>query len=91
MAAETIEIIVRGKVQGVFYRATANEKARELDITGTARNMPDGTVLLIATGSTEQLIAFKDWCWEGSENAIVTHVESRPIPYTWFEDFRTVR
>lgn len=88
---ETHEIIVRGKVQGVYYRATANMVAREIGITGTARNMPDGTVLLIATGTPEQISRFRDWCWEGSENAVVTNVEGRLIPLQEFEDFRTVR
>jgi len=88
---ETHEIIVRGKVQGVYYRATANRIARELGITGTARNMPDGTVLLIATGTPERLQQFRDWCWEGSENAVVTSVEAKLIPLQEFEDFRTVR
>lgn len=88
---ETIEIIVRGQVQGVYYRATANIVARRLNITGTARNMPDGSVLIIATGNADQLSHFKDWCWEGPENAAVTHVETRPLPLQIFEDFRTVR
>ncbi|HEY8387376.1 MAG TPA: acylphosphatase [Parasegetibacter sp.] len=88
---ESIEIIIRGKVQGVFYRATANQVAARIGITGITRNQPDGTVYIIATGTTEQLEEFKDWCWEGSPDAVVSHVEVRKIPLQQFSDFRTIR
>lgn len=88
---QTIEIIIRGKVQNVFYRGAANQKATELGIKGTAQNMPDGTVRIIATANMEVLHDFKEWCWEGSESAIVTHVETKQIPFQHFDDFRTIR
>lgn len=88
---QTIEINIRGKVQNVFYRGAANQKAAELGIKGTAQNMPDGTVRIIATGALETLHAFKEWCWEGSENAVVTNVATRQLPLQHFDDFRTIR
>ena len=54
---EVIEMhtIIRGYVQGVFFRATTREYAQSLEITGTVRNVPDGTVEIFAQGTRELL------------------------------------
>ncbi len=63
----TKQIIVTGKVQGVFYRQSTLEKANEFNITGTVKNTKDGqSVEIFATGSPEKLQAFTDWCRVGS-------------------------
>ena len=67
--------IVSGRVQGVFYRATTASKARELGITGSARNLPDGRVEVIACGAEEAVRALFDWLWIGSSASQVTEVE----------------
>lgn len=72
---QTFVIIVSGKVQGVYYRQSAKQKAQELGVTGLAKNLPDGSVLLIATGTTEQLNQFVDWCRKGPPAARVTDVK----------------
>ena len=46
--------LVGGRVQGVFYRATAARRARELGIRGHARNLPDGHVEVLACGDETQ-------------------------------------
>ena len=46
----TIHILVKGKVQGVFYRATAKEMADRYGITGWVRNTEEGNVELMASG-----------------------------------------
>ncbi len=47
--------IMRGHVQGVFFRATTREFARKLGLSGTVRNVPDGTVEIFAQGTKENL------------------------------------
>lgn len=64
-----------GRVQGVFYRATAARRAQELAITGYARNLPDGRVEILACGEDEPVQAFIKWLWIGSSAAKVTSVE----------------
>lgn len=81
-------IIVSGKVQGVFYRASARDKARELGIKGFARNEPDGTVYIEAEGEKSVLDQFVDWCKKGPKNALVTRItvsEEVPQGHTNFE------
>jgi acylphosphatase len=68
-------VIVQGRVQGVYYRAAARDQARRLNLSGWARNCPDGSVELVVEGEKrriEQLIA---WCHQGPPAAVVTQVE----------------
>jgi len=64
-------------VQGVYYRATAARRARELGIHGYARNLPDGRVEILACGDDESVTAFVEWLWIGSSASKVTSVEVR--------------
>ena len=67
--------LVGGRVQGVYYRATAARRARELGIHGYARNLPDGRVEVLACGENESVSAFVKWLWIGSSASKVTSVE----------------
>jgi acylphosphatase len=66
---------VAGRVQGVFYRATAARYARELRITGYAINLPDGRVEVLACGSEAALEELLKRLWIGSSASKVTSVE----------------
>ena len=67
--------MVSGRVQGVFYRASAKTKADELGIMGFVQNLPDGEVYMEAEGPDEKLDLFKAWCSEGPPRAQVEQVE----------------
>jgi acylphosphatase len=67
--------LVSGRVQGVFYRATAARRAHELGIHGHARNLPDGRVEVLACGDEASVDVFVDWLWTGSSGSKVTSVE----------------
>jgi Acylphosphatases len=66
--------IVSGRVQGVWYRDTTRRKARELGLSGSAVNLPDGTVEVIACGEPQAVAALCDWLWEGSLLSKVSEV-----------------
>ena len=70
---------VSGRVQGVFYRASAAQRARELKITGYARNLPDARVEVLACGETKAVEAFCDWLWQGPPAARVSEVVIREV------------
>ena len=80
--------IVHGKVQGVFFRATTCEQARKFGIAGYAKNLPDGCVEVMAYGEPTSLDRLKEWLWEGSESAQVTHVECESVSGRDFIDFQ---
>jgi acylphosphatase len=65
---------VSGRVQGVFYRASAAHRANELGISGYARNLPDGRVEVLAVGPVEALRQFTDWLTVGPTAARVSDV-----------------
>ena len=67
--------LVAGRVQGVFYRGTAQRRAQELAIRGYARNLPDGRVEVVACGEDAAVEAFVSWLWTGSSASKVTAVE----------------
>lgn len=67
-----------GKVQGVFFRASAKTAAEDLELCGWVRNEPDGTVLIHAEGNDKNLDEFLKWCHTGSQFASVNDVKSWP-------------
>jgi acylphosphatase len=66
--------LVRGRVQGVYYRARARERARAGGVTGYARNLPDGRVEVLACGEETAVQAFIEWLWVGPGAARVSEV-----------------
>jgi acylphosphatase len=71
--------LVGGRVQGVFYRATAAQRARELGIRGYAKNLSDGRVEVLAVGDPETVQAFIEWLWTGSSASKVTSVDASDV------------
>lgn len=85
-----VDIRVYGRVQGVFFRHTALEQARQLGITGFARNEPDSSVYIEAEGEDATLDQFLEWCQHGPSSAHVTSVEHTEGSLRYFEDFTIV-
>jgi acylphosphatase len=61
-------------VQGVYYRAAAQQRARQLGVTGNVRNLPDGRVEVLACGEPAAVEALCEWLWQGPPHAQVTEV-----------------
>jgi acylphosphatase len=87
----TVHLRVKGKVQGVFYRASAKDIAEELGVTGWIRNTEEGDVEITATGSKEQLQKFIEWCKTGPRRAIVSGVEITHVEEANFKTFDVIR
>lgn len=81
------EIVVIGKVQGVYFRATAKSVADKMGIRGAVKNLPDGNVWITAEGSPEAVEEFIDWCRFGPSGAKVTNLEITDRPLQHFSDF----
>ena len=87
MELQTWNIRVTGKVQGVFFRQSTMEKAKSLGITGWVRNIPDGSVEIMASGTVDQLTALFNWCHEGPEDAAVESAVKKECAYSEFKEF----
>ena len=82
-------IIVKGGVQGVFFRASAVEKATALGVRGRVENLADGSVKILAEGPERNLEKLIEWCGEGPPRASVESVEVECMePAGEFRDFR---
>lgn len=68
-------LIVRGRVQGVSYRASTRAEAERLGLTGWVQNRPDGSVGAEVQGDDAKVHAFVSWCRRGPPGAQVTGVE----------------
>jgi acylphosphatase len=87
--AKQVHCIVRGRVQGVFFRASAQREARRLGLTGWVKNLSDGSVEVVVEGEDERVREFVHWAQRGPSAARVDRVETRWRSYTGeFSDFR---
>ena len=82
-------VVVRGQVQGVWFRGTAEREAYAHRVSGFARNQRDGSVLLELEGEAADVDAVVAWCRLGPPRAEVTAVEVEEVPPTGGTGFRT--
>lgn len=71
--------IVRGKVQGVYYRASTRDHAIALGVMGSARNLDDGSVEVLAVGTGNALGELERWLWQGPPAARVADVRREEL------------
>ena len=67
---------VRGRVQGVFFRAEARDRARSLGVAGWVRNVPDGSVEAVFEGDEQRVESMVEWMRRGPSGAAVESVEA---------------
>lgn len=86
-----LDITVKGKVQGVFFRASAKAVADQLGVKGTVKNDPSGDVIIEAEADQTTLDLFLDFCHEGPENAQVTSVETNEGELKNYRNFEVLK
>jgi len=74
-----IRAIISGTVQGVFYRASTQNEAKKLELTGFVRNLPDGSVELEVQGDSGEVDRLLEWCRQGPPDSKVTRITSEVI------------
>lgn len=89
MNVAAARFFVSGRVQGVFYRASAREQAMALGLTGYAKNLPDGRVEVVAVGSPASIETLERWLWRGPSAAHVDQVLREDCDAPDIEGFRT--
>jgi acylphosphatase len=86
------EIVVRGRVQGVFFRASAQQEGLQLGLTGEISNLPDGSVEAIVEGEKRAVEDFVAWCRRGPPSAEVEDVQVKlRAPRDEFRTFTVAR
>lgn len=79
---------VEGRVQGVWFRGSTRAEARARDVSGWARNLPDGRVEAVFEGTPEAVAALVRFCGEGPPGARVDRLEETSEPPEGLEGFR---
>ncbi|KVH90391.1 uncharacterized protein LOC112521589 [Cynara cardunculus var. scolymus] len=90
---ETVRVMIKGRVQGVFYRNWTVENAQELGLKGWVRNRRDGSVEALFSGSADKVGEMQERCRRGPPSAVVTGLDVNPStedPGTGFERRSTV-
>jgi len=73
-------VTVRGRVQGVGFRASTAYEARQLGLEGWVRNLPDGTVEVLGEGPGPAVDALVAWLRQGPPSARVTGIDVHDSP-----------
>ena len=69
-----IKIIIKGRVQGVFFRAKTQKTAQDLNLTGYVKNRSDGSVEAVFQGDEDKVKKMLEWCHTGLGASRVNHV-----------------
>jgi acylphosphatase len=89
MSLKQVHLFVRGRVQGVYFRASAQREARRLGLTGWVKNRADGAVEILAEGDEEAIKELIGWAHRGPGASRVDAVDVRWRSFTGdFPDFR---
>jgi acylphosphatase len=89
MSLKQVHLFVRGRVQGVYFRASAQREARRLGLTGWVKNRADGAVEVLAEGDEEEIKELIGWANRGPGAARVDNVDVRWRSFTGdYPDFR---
>lgn len=88
---KAIRLLIAGRVQGVYYRKSAQAEANQLGVKGWVRNLPDGQVEAWAEGEEEVVASFVAWCHEGPAAARVDHVQTASVEPEGFSSFEVLR
>jgi acylphosphatase len=75
MTNQRVRVIVKGKVQGVFFRQALKVKAKQNNVFGWVKNLIDGRVEAVLEGNEENVNFLVEWCHGGPANARVEDVE----------------
>lgn len=86
-----LNITVKGKVQGVFFRKSTKAVADQLGVRGFVLNEPNGDVYIEAEADDTFLDMFLEWCNEGPQDAEVNAVESHEGELKNYRNFEVVK
>jgi acylphosphatase len=83
-----VHVIISGRVQGVWFRASTKQKAEQLGLTGWVRNTENDCVEAVFEGEEDQVKEMINWCYQGSPLSKVEQVDIKNQPVTsGFEGF----
>jgi acylphosphatase len=76
-----LHVLIEGRVQGVFFRASTRDEARKLGLDGWVRNLPDGRVEALIEGDRRAVAEMLLWCRRGPKYSYVDRVDEEWLPF----------
>lgn len=90
MKKHRVHVWIKGRVQGVFFRAYTRDAAHLIGVTGWVRNLPDGRVEAVFEGESDKVERMIEWCREGSPMSRIERVDLLEEVYTGDFDRLTI-
>lgn len=81
MARKTVKVLVKGRVQGVYFRHHTKLMAERIGLTGWVRNLSDGSVEACFSGDGNDVVKMIEWLQHGPETAVVDKVDVAEIDH----------
>jgi acylphosphatase len=81
MERRRVHVWIKGRVQGVFFRAFTRDAALMRGVSGWVRNLPDGRVEAVFEGDADRVADMVQWCYEGSPLSRVENVDTQEEAY----------
>ena len=88
---KTLKLFISGIVQGVFFRKSVEDKAKELELKGFVRNLDDGRVEIVVEGKDENVNEMVNALKQGLPHSEVKNVTTEEIKHQGFSGFRILR
>ena len=85
---KAVKIVVKGTVQGLYFRNFIKENADSLELKGFVRNLNSGDVEVLVEGEIDQVDKMHEICKQGPKNAIVKNVLMEETPFQDFKEFK---
>ena len=83
-----VHVVISGRVQGVWFRASTKQKAEQLGLTGWVKNTHEGNVEAVFEGDDKKISEIISWCHQGPPMAKVVNVEvNNQAPTNSFDSF----
>ena len=91
MTTLSYKILITGRVQQVGFRFFTQQKALDLQLTGSVQNLPNGDVIVLTFGPELAMLEFISWLQRGPSRAMVAQVDLQEIPFELVNGFRIDR
>jgi acylphosphatase len=88
---KAVKILIKGTVQGVFFRNFVKENADKLKLKGFVRNLDSNKVEIFAEGDVDNVDKFYEICKKGPKHAVIKEVTLNEQPFQDFKEFKVLR
>ena len=84
------KIIIKGTVQGIFFRNFVRDNANKLGLKGFVRNLENGNVEVFCEGEIDSVDKFCEICKKGSKHSVIRNVTIKEAPFQDFKEFKVL-